>query len=68
MSAMAETSAAIHAGSLAELPADRVLGLYQYGMRKWQETAASHPDEPYYWRMQELALQELQVRAQRAIS
>jgi hypothetical protein len=53
------------ASSLAELPSDRVLRLYSYGLRKWTQTPASHPDEPYYYRMQELAMQELQVRLRR---
>jgi hypothetical protein len=60
MSATAEV--AIHAGSLAELPTDRVLGVYSYATRKLHTTPWGHADEGYYVRMRERSIEELQRR------
>lgn len=62
MSATAEVATAIQAGSLAELPTDRVLGIYSYATRKLNTTPWGHADEGYYSRMRERVCEELQRR------
>lgn len=63
MSAMAEASAAIHAHALADLPTQQVLGIYKYALRMWVGMPVSNPEEPYYFRMMNLAQGELRARA-----
>lgn len=62
MSATAEAATAIHAGSLAELPTNGVLGIYSYATRKLHTTPWGHVDESYYARMREMTITELQKR------
>ena len=63
MSAMIEAVQAIHAGSLADLPTDRVQALYNYGQHMWARSVIGSDDELYYARMINLTSKELQGRS-----
>ena len=66
MSATAEASQAIHANTLTDLPTQQVLGIYKYAWRMWQGMPVSNPQEPYYFRMLKLSLDEIQRRGKEA--